>query len=133
MKESDIHIIRKEKCSLGYFTLRSDKIIMYKPFDWVETAHVEDLKEQYEICMDITGGVPHLLYSDNSNMKSFGSEERVYMSSVFHHFASACAIKENSAITRFIIHTALYLNKPQLPLKMFKTETDAINWLKSLN
>jgi hypothetical protein len=132
-KSNDLQIIREEKCSIGNINLRSDKIIMFKPFDHVTTAKINELKEMYDIFMDITKGVPHLYYSDNTNLKSFGSEERVYVSATFHHFASACAIKENSAVIRFITHSMIYLNKPQLPLKMFKSEEDSVNWLKSLN
>ena len=87
----------------------------------------------YVIFMDMTDGVPHLYYSDNTNLKNLGSEERVYVSATFHHFASACAIKENSAIVRFITHSMIYLNKPKIPLKMFKSEIASINWLKSVN
>jgi hypothetical protein len=133
MKDNNIHIIRKEKCSIGDIILRSDKILILKPDEDRTTATIEELKEQYEIFMDITNGIPHLFYSDNSNMKSFGTEERVFVSNNFHHFASACAIKENSAITRYITHSFLYLNKSKVPIKMFKTEETAISWLKSLN
>jgi len=133
MENENIHIIREEECSTGTITLRSDKILMYKPFESVTSVNVEELKETYDIYMDITKGIPHLYYTDNTNIKSFGSEERVYLGSNIHHFAIASAIKENSAITRFITHSILYLNKPQIPLKMFKTEEAAIKWLKSLN
>lgn len=133
MKNKSTHIIKEEKCSVGNIILRSDKILMFKPFDWATTANVEDLKEQYEICMEMTKGVPHLLYADNSNTKSFGSDERAYISSVFHHFASACAVKESSAYVRFLASYMKYLNKPKIPIELFKTELDAIKWLKSLN
>ena len=130
--DNETHIIRKEKCSIGDIILRNDKILMLKPDENKTTATLNDLKEQYEIFMDITNGIPHLFYSDNPNMKSFGTEERVFVSNNFHHFALACAIKENSAIARYITHSFLYLNKSKVPIKMFKTEENAINWLKSL-
>ena len=128
-----INIIKEEKCSVGTITLRNDKIIMFKPFDSITTCNVDELKEMYDILMDITQGVPHLFYSDNSSIKSFGSEERAYVSSTFHHFAIASAIKENSAIVRFLTSYMIYLNKPKIPLKLFKNEKEAINWLKSLD
>jgi hypothetical protein len=133
MSNKTVHIIQKETCSLGVISLRSDKILMFQPIDGATTCTIEDLKEMYEIFIKITKGVPHLYYSDNSNVKSFGPEERVFVSTNFHHFASACAIKENSAIGRFLTHSFLYINKSKIPVKMFKTEEAAINWLKSLN
>lgn len=128
----EITIIRTEKCSVGTITLRSDKILMFKPFDGINTCNVKELEEMYTIFMDITKGIPHPFYSDNSNIKSFGSEERAYVCANFHHFAIASAIKENSAIVRFITSYMVYLNKPKIPLKLFKTENDAVVWLKSL-
>jgi hypothetical protein len=128
----EIYNIKEKKCGIGTIALRSDKILTFKPFDGVTTCNLADLKEMYDIYMEITSGVPHLYYTDNTNIKGFGSEERVFVSEKFHHFALASAIKENSAIVRYITHSILYLNKPQIPLKMFKTKTDAISWLKSL-
>lgn len=128
-----IHNIQEETCSIGNIILRSDKILMFKPFDGITTCNLEELKEMYAIYMDITKGIPHLYYTDNTNIKNFGSEERIYISTNFHHFASASAIKENSAVVRFITHSMIYLNRPKIPLKMFKTEEDAVIWLKSLD
>jgi hypothetical protein len=127
-----LNILKQEQCSLGTIALRSDKIITFKPYEDVTEWTVEGLKEMYPIFMDMTGGTPHLYYSDNTNLKNLGSEERVYISSCFHHFASACALKENSAFVRFMTSYIQYINKPKIPIKMFKKEADAINWLKSL-
>lgn len=129
---NEIYNIKEQKCRIGTIALRSDKILTFKPFDGVSTCSLEDLKEMYAIFMNITEGIPHLYYSDNTNAKSLGSEERVYITGKFHHFALASAMKENSAVVRFITHSILYLNKPQVPMKMFKSEAKAINWLKSL-
>ena len=127
-----VSIIKEVKCSIGTISLRSDKILIFKPFDGVTKWEIKALKEMYHHFMEITGGVPHLYYSDNTNLKSFGAEERTYICSTFHHFALACAIKENSAIIRFLTHYMLYLNKPKIPMELFKKEEDAIGWLKSL-
>jgi len=132
LEEIEVEVLKQVKWSVGDILLRSDKIIMFKPFEHVTTCTLVDLKEMYFIFMDLTKGVPHLFYSDNSNIKSFGAEDRAYISETFHHFAIASAIKENSAVVRFITHSIIYLNKPKIALKMFKTENDAMNWLKSL-
>jgi hypothetical protein len=127
------HIIKEEECSLGTISLRSDNILTFRPYKHVTEWSVKGLKEMYPIFMNMTEGIPHLYYSDNTNLKNLGSDERVYITSCFHHFASACAIKENSAFVRFMTSYIQYINKPKIPIKMFKKETDAINWLKSLN
>jgi len=127
-----ITIIKEVKCTIGTISLRSDKILIFKPFNSVDKWEMKALKEMYHLFMEITGGVPHLYYSDNTNLKSFGAEERAYICSTFHHFALACAIIENSALIRFLTHYMMYLNKPKIPLALFKKEADAILWLKSL-
>ena len=132
MNNLNHHIIHAEKCEIGDIILRSDKILMFKPFEGITTCNVKNLEEMYTVFMGITKGVPHLYYSDNSNATKFGPEEKAYVTKGFHHFAKACAIKENSALVRFMTHSYLYLHKPQLPMKMFKSEEDSINWLKSL-
>jgi hypothetical protein len=133
MKSKEIKILEQVKCNAGVITLREDEILTFHPHENVITCTLDDLKEMYTIFMKLTNGIPHLYFSDNTNAKSMGSKERVYISSHFHHFACACAIKETSAIARYITHTMIYLNKPQIPLKMFKTEEESMNWLKSLN
>jgi len=126
------NILAQETCEAGVITLRDDGILTFHPHDYITTCNMENLTEMYDIFMRLTKGVPHLYFSDNTNLKSFGSEERNYVSRNFHHFAIACGIKEASAIVRFITHTMIHINRPQIPLKMFKTEEESIEWLKSL-
>jgi hypothetical protein len=131
MKTNKINILKEQKCSVGIITLRDDRVLTFKPFEGVTTVNLDDVKEMYSIFMELTKGVPHLYYSDNTNLKSLGREERIYVSTRIHNFASAMAIKENSAIVRFITHTMVHLTNPEISIKMFKTEESAINWLKS--
>ncbi len=133
MKNSDTHIICKEECSVANIILRNDKILMIKPIDGVLTYTMDNLKEQYEIFMRITKGIPHLFFSDFSNMKTLGSKEKIFITKTMPDFASACAVKEKSALIRFIVHTSIHIYQPKIPIKLFNTEESAINWLKSLN
>ena len=133
MKNKEIKILEQVNCNTGVITLREDRILTFHPHSYTTTCSLKDLKEMYAIFIELTKGIPHLYFSDNTNVKSFGAEERAFVSSNFHHFALACAIKESSALVRYITHTMIYLNKPQIPLKMFKTEEESIYWLKSLN
>jgi hypothetical protein len=131
MKTNNINILKEQKCSVGIITLRDDRVLTFKPFEGVTTVNLDEVKEMYSIFMELTKGIPHLYYSDNTNLKSLGREERIYVSTRIHNFASAMAIKENSAIVRFITHTMVHLTNPEISIKMFKTEESAINWLKS--
>jgi|GEM_PF-2594800 len=44
-------------------------------------------------------------------------------------YTKAYAMAENSAIVRFTAHAMLSLKPPPFPVKMFKNEIDAMNWL----
>lgn len=134
MNNLEHHIIHEEKCEIGDIILRNDKILMFKPFEDVNSCSIDHLKEMHSIFMDLTKGVPHLYFSDNSRNKNLdvGSAEKTFIKNTIHEFAKACAVSENSALVRYMSHSFLYLYKPKIPIKLFKTEKDSINWLKSL-
>ncbi len=129
-----VNILKSEQLSFGLAELRSDGILTFIPNKDIETYNIDQLKKMLNIFNIITEGKQYPYYSDNTKLVgNFTSEAKIFMSNHFHEFANAFAMKENSAVTRFITHTFIYLNKPQIPIKMFKTEKEAINWLKSLN
>jgi len=79
---------------------------------------------------DITNGVPCPYFSHNVNLTTpMSTEAKMYIGAHTHEFATALAMTERSAITRFMTHSILYLNKPLVPLKMFKTKESAFDWL----
>jgi hypothetical protein len=128
----DISIVKEVNCSTGVIKLRSDKILTFTPHQNVTTVNLPELKEQYDIFLELTNGTPHLFYMNAPHMKKLGPEERVFIGANSHNFCTAMAIRENSPLTRFLVHSVLYLNKPKVKVRMFKDETSSINWLKSL-
>lgn len=129
-----IKILKSVKLEFGVAELRADNILTFIPNESLKIYNLEQLNEMLIVFKQITNGNPLPYYSDNTTLSgSFGSEEKVFMSNHFHEFASSFAMKEKSAIIRYITHTFIYLNKPQIPIKMFKTKSDAITWLKSLD
>ncbi|MDB4534805.1 hypothetical protein N9242_08025 [Vicingaceae bacterium] len=130
--DNQVKILKSVELDFGVAELRNDNILTFDPNKNINTYNLKQLKEMLIVFKDITNGTPLPYYSDNSKLSgSIGSDEKVFMSAHFHEFATAFAMKENSALTRFVAHTFIYLNKPQIPIKMFKTKSDAINWLKS--
>lgn len=129
-----INIIESIQLDFGLIELRSDEILTFIPKESISTFNLDQVKELLAALKKITAGIPKPYYTDNSNLNSsLESEIKTFISNHFHEFATMCAMKENSAITRFIPHTFVHLNKPKIPIKMFKTEKEAIHWLKSLN
>ncbi len=128
------NILKSKTLKFGIAKLRSDGILTFEPHLNTSIYSLSQLKEMLVIFKEMTGGKPHLYFSNNNNLNgSFGSQEKAFMSEHFHEFATAFAMTEQSAITRFVTHLFIHLHQPKIPIKMFKTEELAINWLKSLD
>ena len=127
-------IIQSVELDFGIAELRSDNILSFNPNKDLGIYNLKQLQEMLVVFKKMTNGKPLPYYSDNRSLTGvFGSEEKVFMSNYFHEFATAFAMTESSALTRFLAHSFMYINRPRIPIKMFKKENDAINWLKSLN
>jgi hypothetical protein len=124
-----VSIIKSIPFEYGVIELRSDDIITYEPKEGVTNFTIPHLKLMLEILLDLSDGVPKPYFSNNHNLKSLGSEERLYISKHIPRFASKFAMTENSPITRFITHTFMQLSRPSIPVKMFKTKEEAYAWL----
>ena len=126
-------ILKSITLGFGIAELRDDGILTFEPNLKTPIYSLDQLKEMLVVFKEMTAGEPHLYFSNNDNLTgTFGSQEKVFMSTHFHEFATAFAMTEKSAMTRFITHTFIHLNKPKIPIKMFKTKAAAIEWLKSL-
>lgn len=129
-----VKILKSVRLEFGVAELREDNILTFDPADNLGIYNLKQLKEMLVVFKKLTNGKPLPYYSDNTKLSgTFGSEEKVFMSTYFHEFATAFAMTENSAMTRFLAHSFMYINRPRIPIKMFKTENEAIAWLKSLN
>lgn len=131
--EKDIHIIKSVSLDFGTIELRSDSILTYEPKPGLTTLNVEQLKVMTEVLIEFCEGKPKPFLSNNKKLTSFGFAEREYVGKNIHLFASCSAILEESFITRFIHHSILFMFKPEVPLKLFKTKEEAISWLKTFN
>lgn len=123
-------IIKSKQLDFGTIALRDDNILMFEPNENVTTVNLKELKLMLKELISLCDNEPKPFFSNNRQLESLGSEEREFIGSTVHKFATKTAIIENSAIVRFITHMIIHLNKPQVPMKMFKNEGDAINWLK---
>lgn len=127
-------IIKSIPFKYGEIMLRSDNIIAYYPKTGVKKFTLPHLEQMLAILLDLTkdsGPLPY--FSDNRNLMQLDSDAKNYIIKHMDQFASAFAMTEDSTITRFLTHSLLTFWKPPFPLKMFKTEEEAINWLKQNN
>lgn len=58
------------------------------------------------------------------------SEQRYYIQNKLPFFASKLAIIVDGSLSIFIYNILVYLNKPEIPIKVFKNFNEAYNWLK---
>jgi len=128
-----IEIIKSVQLDFGTIELRSDDILTFEPAKEITTVNKDQLVIMLKNLIDTSNGAPKPFLSDNRNIKSFGFEEREYVAKTIHLFASASAVVENSFVVRFITHTIVAMFKPKIPMKMFKTKEEAIEWLKTFN
>ena len=130
---SQIQILESRTFKYGVIELRSDDILTYVPNKDVKSFTIPQLKLAIDIFLDITNGDPKLYFCDISHFTdNTSAETKTYMKSTLHLFAKACAVTEQSAFIAYLAHIFLYLYKPEVPAKLFKTKLEAITWLKSL-
>ncbi len=131
--QSKVTNLRSVQLDFGTIALRSDNIISFEPIDGFTTFTMPQLTEMLNVFLEISEGTPRPYFSNNYNLDSLGSKERIYITENFHRFACAFAMTENSAITRFITHTFMQLSRPEIPVKMFKEKEAAYEWLRTFN
>lgn len=126
----NVSIIKSVPFEYGTIELRSDNIITYHPSMQVDKFTVPHLKKMLPIILELADGKTVPYFSHNINLKSMDGDAKAYIIEHMPKFAKAFAMTEKSAVTRFMTHSMLSLWKPPFPVKMFKTEVEAIEWLK---
>tara|TARA_B100000809_G_scaffold261472_1_gene310466 strand:+ start:2586 stop:2987 length:402 start_codon:yes stop_codon:yes gene_type:complete len=130
----NVDILKSVELDFGTIELRSDDILTFQPNEKFITYTLPVLEEMLITFREVTNGIPHLYFCDNTNIKNpnLSDEAKSFMKKHFHEFATHFAMTENSALIRFVAHSFMYLYKPEIKMKLFKTKLEAITWLKSL-
>jgi len=111
---------------------RIDGIIYgtYKPNVALDIKVAEITKKQY---LDFIEKSEELLISDGRNLTGISKEAReFYGGEMGVKGVKACALINNSFVTKTIINLFLKINKPAVPTKMFSDVNEAAKWLKEL-
>lgn len=124
-----MHITEEHPVAGGKLTVFSNDIIFYEPTPGATTTTLDELKEQYQLCMKIRNGKTGPFLSDNRYMKSVGSQEKAFIKNNFHHFADRSAIIVSHGISKFLFNTFMYIDPPKIPMKSFGNHETAIRWL----
>lgn len=111
--------------------LRSDGIVEFWGNNDLDGLSVDRIETLYVAMITLTKNNPAPLFVAMINQVHLSDEEKNMIAAKLPSCISACAIKEENTMIRFLVHTFNYLYKPASPIKMFKTEEEAIKWLNA--
>ena len=89
-----------------------------------------DAKEIIEAGRKLAKGVKILNLSDIRGLKSASREARQYFRMETSKYLIASAVLIDSQISRMVGNFYISVNKPDYPIKLFTSESKAIEWLK---
>lgn len=95
---------------------------------------LEDAVENTAAEARLAGGQKRPLLGDIRATKSISREVREHFAGDFvQTFATAVALIVSSPLSKTIANLVILINKPRYPMKMFTTQEEAVEWLKSLD
>lgn len=130
MSES-FKVVKCREIEHGVVELRSDNILVFRPdIHRFKEYDLEILKELLVVFLEITEGVPRPYLCDNSFVPGMiGRREQKYISETIEQFASSCAMITRSSFIRAVLNGFNAIFKPNINIRIFNTEEEAVNWL----
>ncbi|MDF2438263.1 MAG: hypothetical protein K0Q95_2639 [Bacteroidota bacterium] len=109
---------------------RNDGVLVYEIKPDIPLV-LEDVKRHLAAFLEIEKGgrSPLIVYADH--LKRLGPEEKAFMNATITQFATKLAIMTVNPLPTFIYRIAFYLTPPPVPSQIFKTEKEALEWLKA--
>lgn len=123
-------VVEEREAGNGIIGITEDNILVFTPYPYMEGPTLEGLKKDHDVYLELTNGTPMPLLSDNRSIKKIGSAEQSYIKSTLTDFASKLACIVDSPLTRFLHNTFIHLYRPEVPVKMFTKEEDALKWIR---
>ena len=92
--------------------------------------NIESAREEIQYINQMTSGKKAPCLVDITNVKSVTRGARLYYSSeAATNVIAAAALLINSQVSRILANFFLGINKPQMPVKLFNSEEQAVEWL----
>lgn len=110
--------------------LMDDDVLYFLPFERITNFNLIQIEEIYQTVLFLTENKPAPLFVDLKTHIRLTSDEKSLVASKLSSCITSCAIKENNVLIRYVVHAFNYIYNPIIPIKMFKTEVDALEWLK---
>jgi hypothetical protein len=104
-------------------------VLYFLPFTQTTGLNKNQIEEVYQAVISLTQNKPTPLYVDLKTHIRLNSDEKSFVVSKLATCITACAIKEDNIIIRFVVHSFNHLYKQNVPIKMFKSEEESVAWL----
>jgi hypothetical protein len=123
---TDIHI-EEIRTRVAKFWLREDGIVQFVVDPGCEYT-LADAREGFETIIKVSKGKLRPLLADGRNLKSLDSGAR--QESAAFEEAMSGALLIDSPVSRIIGNVFINFSKPMIPVRLFTSEAEAIQWLK---
>lgn len=131
MSHLGVKILRTIELDFAVMRLREDGVVTFYGNEDLDGLSVQRIEDLYVAMITLTENNPAPLLVSKINHFQLNSEEKNMIAAKLPSCISACAIKEDNIMLRFLVHTFNYLYRPSVPIKLFKTEEEALLWLKA--
>ncbi|MDF2437682.1 MAG: hypothetical protein K0Q95_2058 [Bacteroidota bacterium] len=127
MTEEQFSVIKT--VSSGTIYKRKDGILVYRPDSAKDSVTVQELEEQHNAFLKIQKGERSPLMVIAGKLRKLEDNEKRFIVTMMPEFASKYCVVTNTYIPTFIFNIFIFLMRPPIPGKIFKTETEALEWL----
>lgn len=122
-----VEIVKKETEVITYSVKDGILNMIVKPAVLTE----ENLKESLSILPDYIQEGKILVLLDPTNGIAPNKEQRKQIIEAFNDVAIAKAVINKNLLTPFVVNIMMKFEKISFPMKMFKSEENALKWLNS--
>lgn len=115
----------------GQLFRRADNILVFRPFDGPTAPDVGQLEEDFDMMTKMLGDTRVPLLSFIRATPTLNPAAKRIVQQKLPQVSTAYAMVANSPLARFNISVFLYMYRPNIPTKVFRTANAALLWLKS--
>lgn len=106
--------------------------LLYSVFKEPTHMTLDIAKSAIELRHSISNNQPQYWCMDLRNLKETSDEAKKYIDEYGEEFLFACAMIVNSHLMKFMVKGFNRKEKRKIPVEIFSSETDAVNWLKKM-
>lgn len=131
--DGEVVLLEVRRIQHGVVELRDDSILVFRPdVATFKEYNIQVLEDLLKVFIEMTDGVPRPYLCDNTYITGIiGKEEKEFLNKHFSTFATRAAMITNSSLINIIVNGYNSFYKPEVVIKLFTSEKDAVTWLLS--